>query len=163
MTQRREELLEQIWKAQDEAYDLMCEYDALPHHYGEDVLYQAEGELVSLIGAYPDTTITDLALLLKKTPSACSQIVRKLKEKGLVEQIRNPKNNRQFKLQLTGDGHKVYQANAEFNRACQKETFRLLEDFADEELAAHARVQERLNWAYAVDVRRSREKFKDKK
>ena len=34
MGDKREELLRQLWTAQDEAYDLMCEYDSLPHHYG---------------------------------------------------------------------------------------------------------------------------------
>ena len=43
MSKKREELLEQIWAAQDTAYDLMSEYDSLPHSYGENVLYQAEG------------------------------------------------------------------------------------------------------------------------
>ena len=41
MGDKREELLRQLWTAQDEAYDLMCEYDSLPHHYGENILYQA--------------------------------------------------------------------------------------------------------------------------
>ena len=31
MEQQREALLGQIWAAQDEAYDLMYEYDSLPH------------------------------------------------------------------------------------------------------------------------------------
>ena len=31
MSKKREELLEQIWAAQDTAYDLMSEYDSLPH------------------------------------------------------------------------------------------------------------------------------------
>ena len=39
MSKKREELLEQIWAAQDTAYDLMSEYDSLPHSYGENVLY----------------------------------------------------------------------------------------------------------------------------
>lgn len=82
MGDKREELLRQLWTAQDEAYDLMCEYDSLPHHYGENILYQAEGHIIDLIAAYPGITITDLGNILKKTPSACSQIVRKLKEKG---------------------------------------------------------------------------------
>ena len=45
MGDKREELLRQLWTAQDEAYDLMCEYDSLPHHYGENILYQAEGHI----------------------------------------------------------------------------------------------------------------------
>ena len=74
----REEVLQKVWEAQDEAYALMSEYDSLPHHYGNDTLYQAEGEIVNLIAAHPGITVTDLGDLLKRTVSACSQIVRKL-------------------------------------------------------------------------------------
>ena len=42
MEQQREALLGQIWAAQDEAYDLMYEYDSLPHRYGAHILYQSE-------------------------------------------------------------------------------------------------------------------------
>ena len=34
MSKKREELLEQIWAAQDPAYDQMSEDDSLPHSYG---------------------------------------------------------------------------------------------------------------------------------
>ena len=37
MEQQREALLGQIWAAQDEAYDLMYEYDSLPHRYGAHI------------------------------------------------------------------------------------------------------------------------------
>ena len=40
------QLLRQIWDAQDTAYDLMNEYDSLPHYYGSVVLYQAEAYIV---------------------------------------------------------------------------------------------------------------------
>lgn len=159
MGDKREELLRQLWTAQDEAYDLMCEYDSLPHHYGESILYQAEGHIIDLIAVYPGITITDLGNILKKTPSACSQIVRKLKEKGWVEQTRNRDNNRQFNLKLTESGQKVYEDHLEFNRYCQSETFGLLAGFSNEELEHHVMVQRKINEAYQGDVRRSRERF----
>lgn len=160
MGETRQELLRQLWEAQDEAYDLMCEYDALPHHYGENILYQAEGHIIDLIAAYPGITITDLGNILKKTPSACSQIVRKLKAKGWVEQTRNEDNNRQYNLTLTDGGRKVFEDHQGFTQECQAATFGLLEGFTEEELAAHVKVQQKINEAYHVDVRRSREKFK---
>ena len=43
------QLFRQIWAAQDTAYDLMSEYDSLPHCYGSVVLYQAEAYIVNLI------------------------------------------------------------------------------------------------------------------
>lgn len=153
----RSDILQEIWKAQDEAYSLMSEYDSLPHHYGEDTLYQAEGEIVNLIALHPGITVTDLGEILKRTVSACSQIVRKLRAKGLVEQTRNPENNRLYNLALTESGKKVYQARQAFNLECQEITFELLKGFTEEELAAHLRVQQVLNQAYQGDIRRSRE------
>ena len=116
MSKKREELLEQIWAAQDTAYDLMSEYDSLPHSYGENVLYQAEAHLIDRIALHPGVTVTDLANMVRKTPSACSQLVRKLRDKGWVEQVRNAANNRQVMLRLTPAGEHVYRDHAAFDK-----------------------------------------------
>ena len=87
MRKDREELLRDIWEAQDEAYDLMYEYDSLPHRYGDNTLYQSEAHVIDLIGENPEITVTEIAAILKKTASACSQIVRKLRAKGWVPLI----------------------------------------------------------------------------
>ncbi len=159
MIRSREEILQELWLAQDEAYDLMYEYDTLPHHYGANVLYQAEGTIINLIGRTPGVTITDLAAMLKRTPSACSQIVRKLRDKGWVAQTRNEQNNRQYNLSLTESGREVFDAHLQFNLDCQKEMFAMLTDFTDEELAMHMTIQKKINDAYRMDVARSRERF----
>lgn len=152
----RDEVLRQLWEAQNEAYNLMCEYDALPHRYGEDLLYQTEGQIVDLIAEQPGITATDLAGILNKTVSACSQMVRKLRAKGWVKQIRNEANNRLYNLWLTEEGEKVYQAHSHFEKECQIRTFHLLDTFSDEELAIHLAVQKQLNAAYQEDVRQRR-------
>ena len=157
--EKRSELLEQIWNQQNQAYDLMCEYDAMPHRYGACMLYQAQAHMIDLIAQYPDITAADLAVILRKTPSACSQTLRKLREKGLVEQLRNTANNRQYKLQLTESGQALYRDHAAFSADCQPRTFDRLAAFTEEELALYLRVQQRINEAYADDVRRSREVF----
>ena len=155
MKDHRVELLRQIWEAQDEAYDLMYEYDSLPHQYGSHTLYQSEAHIVDLIGQQPEITVTELAAALKKTLSACSQIVRKLRDKGWVEQRRNPQNNRIYNLRLTESGTRVYREHVAFQRCCQEATFRLLEGFSPEELAIHLKVQKKLNEAYQNDVQNS--------
>lgn len=157
--EKRSELLEQVWNQQNQAYDLMCEYDAMPHRYGECMLYQAEAHMIDLIALYPGITAADLANILRKTPSACSQTLRKLREKGLVEQLRNAANNRQYKLQLTESGQALYRDHAAFSADCQQRTFDRLAEFTEEELALYLRVQQRINEAYADDVRRSRKYF----
>ena len=157
---QREELLQQIWRSQDTAYDLMVEYDSLPHRYGDNTLYQAEAHLIDLIALHPDITITDIANILRKTPSACSQIVRKLRAKGWVDQFRNEENNRIVNLRLTPEGEKVVRDHAAFEDECQKKTFDKLTDCTPEELQHFLKVQEKLNEAYQDDVRRSREYFR---
>lgn len=156
---KREKILCQLWDAQGEAYELMNEYDSLPHCYGETTLYQAEAYIVNWIGKQPDITITELADNLKKTPSACSQIVRKLVGKELVKQVRNENNKRIYNLRLTAEGMKLYEDHIAFNRQCQQETFEMLDGFSEEELAVYLKVQQMINRAYQRDVDRSRRVF----
>ncbi len=159
MEQQRETLLRQIWAAQDEAYDLMYEYDSLTHQYGAYTLYQSEAHVIDLIGEHPNITVTELAAILKKTPSACSQIVHKLRAKNWVEQSRNAQNNRLLNLTLTEEGALLYRDHLAFNKDSQDRTFTLLAGCTEAELAAHLKVQKKLNEAYQDDVRRSRSRF----
>ena len=75
---------------------LMNEYDSLPHDYGNAVLYQSEAHLIQCIGQNDGITVTEASKLLKKTKSACSQMVKKLVGKNWVKQTRNQKNNREY-------------------------------------------------------------------
>lgn len=159
MADCREMLLKRIWEYQDEAYDLMEEYDSLPHRYGEMILYQAEAYIVNWIGRIPDITITQLAEQLKKTPSACSQIVRKLVDKGLVIQERNPQNKRLYNLRLTEAGETVYREHIAFNEYCQRITFDMLAGFTEEELEIYLKIQNQINQAYQGDIARSKEHY----
>lgn len=160
MNKNRQTLLNQIWEAQDTAYDLMYEYDQLPHPYGEYILYQAEAHVISLIATKPGITITDISNILRKTPSACSQIVRKLRTKKWVEQVRNEENNRVYNLRLTKEGMSVFRDHSAFDIEGQARTFKRLEAFSDEVLKHHLAVQEALIAAYQEDVRISREYFR---
>ena len=153
MTDGRDEILKQLWDAQDVAYDLMAEYDSMPHIYGSQILYQAEGYMLHMIALYPGSTITEISTIMQKTTSACSQIVRKLRTKGLVKQVRNPDNNRKFNLWLTDAGSEVHKGYLDFNEYCQTKTFDLLKDISAEELAIHTKVQCILNEAYRGDIR----------
>ena len=153
MKKKREDILKSLWETQDEAYDLMAEYDGMPHIYGSQLLYQAEGYMLHMIAEHPGSTATEISCLMGKTISACSQIVRKLRLKGLVQQERNPDNNRKYNLWLTDAGAEVHDGYLEFNKYCQDKTFQLLETLTDEELAVHTKVQRVLNEAYRGDIR----------
>lgn len=155
----RDEILEHLWLEQDRAFEYMNSYDSIPHHYGSVVLYQAEAYVIHEIGNNPKITVTELSEKLNKTKSAISQIIKKLINKGFVEQFRDLENRRIYHHILTSSGNKAYHNHLEFNRNCQKTTFRLLEVFTDEELELHIKVQTVLNKAYKDDVERSKEKW----
>ena len=155
----REAYLNKIWETQDEAYDLMCEYDSLPHFYGENILYQAEGHIIDLIALHPGITVTELANILKKTASNCSQIVRKLRAKGWVEQTRNKTNNRIYNLSLTESGQHVFQDHVAFSQKCQERMFRMLESFSDTDLKKFIEIQKMVIESYKADICESRESY----
>ena len=72
----REELCQKLMDIVDIGYDLMAEYDSLPHQYGEVTMYQAESKVIQYIGRHKSATITEIAASNGKTPSAYSQIIR---------------------------------------------------------------------------------------
>lgn len=155
----REEVFDLLWQEQDRAYNLMNLYDSMPHKYGDITLYQAEAYVVNKIGENPDITITEIAQMLNKSKSACSQIVKKLLSKDLVIQKRNDKNRREYNLSLTKNGEKLYLDHINFNKLCQKYTFDLLEKCTLNELKAHLKVQILVNESYKYDIERSIEKY----
>lgn len=141
-------------------FDLGCkyvnDYNALLHDYNGVVLYQAESQFINAIGKKPGITITELALFFDKTPSACSQLMRRMKNKGWLYQQRNNENNREYKLFLTDEGERIYYNHQEFENRCYLRTLEMLDGFTDDELMIYIHIQERLNTAFALDVEESR-------
>lgn len=151
----RDDLCLRLMDAVDVGYDLMAEYDSLPHQYGDTTMYQAESKAIQYIGRHPETTITELAAANGKTASAYSQLIRKLKQKGWVQQTRNEHNNREYNLTLTEMGWRIFKAHHAFEQACYERTFQQLNAFSNEELELFCRVQACLNEAFKMDVQDS--------
>ena len=129
MEDKKFELFYDVMKEMDKAYDLMVEYDSLPHNYGNYVLYQVESHMIDCIGRNAGITITELADDFGKTRSACSQMVKKLRDKGWVEQVRNKENNRVYNLFLTEEGMSIFRNHAQFEYQCYKRGFEGLKAF----------------------------------
>ena len=126
----------------DESYRLMHEYDSMIHDYG---------------------TAVELSAILRKTPSACSQILRKLRQKGWIEQTRNADNNREYNLTLTPEGWAIYEGHNQFEQRCYKRTYKNLEAFSDEQLRIFVEIQKKLNETFVLDVEESRETSANRK
>lgn len=140
----------------DEGYDYVEEYNSLLHDYNGVVLYQAESQFIRKIGETPGITITELSEFFKKTKSACSQLMYRMKKKGFLYQERNRNNNREYNLYLTEDGEKLYQFHKEFEDRCYRRTAEMLDVFSDEELELYVRIQKKMNESFLLDVEESR-------
>ena len=107
---------------EDERFDAFCEmmeeldrgaylidkYDSLLHDYNGVVMFQAESQMIKAIGDSPGITAARLAKKFGKSAGACSQLIRKLKSKEWVSQVRNRENSREYNLILTEAGKDIY-------------------------------------------------------
>ena len=116
-----------------------------PKYFGEIALYYTERKLLVMIGETPDITITEMAAAIQKTPSFCSQIIKKFVNYGWVEQIRNTANKRVYNLRLTEEGSKAYAVYAGYNEAEKSAIITVLSQFSTEELENYTKIQETIN------------------
>lgn len=142
------QLLNQI----EETTKLMNEYDELPHNYGQDILYQAESHVIQIIGENKGIKVTDIANIMGKTTSACSQIIRKLRKKDWVRQERNEQNNREYNLSLTEHGWQIYKEHEEFDKRCYRRNFEGIQGFTLEELKICLEFQIKIAEGFRQDV-----------
>lgn len=142
------EVIEQL----DVAFELIREYDTQLHDYNGTILYQAESQLIKLIGKHPGISAVECAEIFKKTMSACSQLIKKLKSKGWIEQKRNELNKRIHNLYLTESGKIIYEKHKEFEEACYERTFRLLDSITQKDLETYIRIQRLINQGFQFDV-----------
>lgn len=141
----------------DEGCQHVNDYNALLHDYNGVILYQAESQFIRKVGDKPGITITELSDYFRKTKSACSQLMYRMKKKGFLFQKRNEHNNREYNLYLTKDGEQLYQAHKVFEEKCYQRTADFLSEFSKEELDAYLRIQQKMNESFLLDVLESKE------
>ena len=141
----------------DRGVELIEEYDSLLHDYNGVMLFQAESQLIKAIGDKPGITGKEVADIFHKSPSACSQLVRKLKAKGWVSQTRNEKNSRIYNLYLTKEGIDIYEKHHDFEETCYLRMYNILSDVSEEDFEVYIKIQQKLNEAFAEDVKESME------
>ena len=143
----------------DEFYrgcELTEEYDALLHDYNGVILFQAESQMIKMIGNNPGITASEISKKFHKTSSASSQLIRKLKKKGWVMQSRNDENNRVYNLYLTEEGNEIYKNHQQFENACYDRTYHELDEFTEEELQLYINIQKKINATFQLDVEESK-------
>ncbi len=141
----------------DRSVYLIDEYDKLLHDYNGEVMFQAESQMIKMIGDFPGITASQISKKIGKSTSSSSQIIRKLKQKAWVRQTRNELNSREYNLSLTEAGKRIYDKHRDFEQKCYNRTFEMLGDVTNEELESYIKIQKRLNKAFEMDVEESKD------
>lgn len=81
MQDKRYQLFIRLLDAFDQGCALTEEYDALLHDYNGVILFQAESQMIKMIGNHPGITASEISKTFDKTSSASSQLIRKLKKR----------------------------------------------------------------------------------
>lgn len=155
MEEKRYQLFCELIDVFDRGCDLTEEYDMLLHDYNGVILFQAESQMIKVIGDNPGITASEISKMFHKTSSASSQLIRKLKKKEWVTQVRNPENNREYNLYLTEEGTRIYKNHQQFENTCYRRTYHALDEFKEEELEVYIRIQKKINETFQLDVEES--------
>ena len=118
----------------DEGCRLIIDYDSVPHNYGSATLYQAESQIIHLVGHRPGITANEIAAIFKK---------------------RNKENNREYQLYLTEDGEKIFRDHDHFEKCCYQRSYQNLSSFSEEDFKTYIAIQQKLNETFAMDVEES--------
>jgi len=152
MIDKKYNLFLEAISAFDEGFDLATEYDTIPHLFGDEILHQAEVHTIQYIGQHKNCTNAMLCNATKKTPSACSQLVKKLIKKNMVTQIKNPVNGRENFLELTERGWKIFEVHEEFDNACFQQNYANVSSLSEEDLLTYIKVQKIINSTFLKNV-----------
>ncbi len=108
--------------------NLINERAKKPRDYGTgDLLFHAEVHMLVAIHNHPEANASDLAKALGITNGAVTQVVKKLRQKQLVEQFQQFENRKAVHFRLTTRGARVYLGHEE----AENKDFSALMDYLD--------------------------------
>ena len=74
-----------------------------------------------------------------------------------MTQSRNEDNSREYNLFLTDQGKEIYLKHKDFESACYKRSFAMLEGISEAEMESCIKIQKRLNASFQMDVDESKD------
>ena len=128
---------------------MLNRYQSLPRRYSSQILlYSSEADLLAEIGLREPITATELARLKISTPSAISQIVKKLDLKGLLEKGTLDGNRKTIYLSLSETGKQVYETHRQWEEKKYRAYLDELTDYTPEDLQKAAKLIDFLSEKY---------------
>lgn len=112
----RETEFEAMMQALFEMARYITVYENTPRRYQQQDLYMTEVHAIHLIATREGLNLTQLAKLTNRTKGAISQMIEKLRRRGLVEKRQSPQNASELVLCLTREGYEIYHYHQEMEK-----------------------------------------------
>ena len=126
---------------------------SVPRYYGTELLlYSSEVDLLEAIGANEPITATELARMKISTPSAISQIVKKLDGKNLLVKDTQEGNRKNIYLRLSDEGRRIYGFSCRQQTRVYQAYMRELSDYTAEDIAKAAGLIDFLTEKYLEEL-----------
>ena len=148
----KKDLVREALSSVEELSSIMREYDSTQHIYGGYKIYQTEAHMIEQIGNNPGVSATQLALIFAKTISACSQIIKRLMQKGLITQYLVPENARVRKLYLTKAGKIVYLDHRRLENHIFHRDMEEFEDISNQEIETFLKISGKIRKCFICDL-----------
>lgn len=117
----------------------------IPRDYGtEHLLYPSEIHTIEAIKNHENVNASELSTILGITNGAITQIVTKLKQKGLVEQYHTLNNKKEVYYCLTTQGTVAHLGHAKYHEESYKELNQYIESLSEEEAKSITRFLDKL-------------------
>lgn len=107
---------------------------------GDVTLYRAEVHILEFVGTQPGLSATDIVRQMGVTKGAVSQIIAKLKRKGLLRQEFDAANMKTRRLYASDTGLAVLQAHQKAEESVVRQVLVELQSCGEGEVAAFTRV-----------------------
>lgn len=159
MSLEKEAIVSEALNIMEEIVCIMREYDSMQHIYAGRKLYQTEAHMLEQIGNCPGINTSGLAKIFSKTASACSQIIKKLMQKGLITRNQMLGNSRIYQLVLTESGKEVYEDHCLLEAHYLNRDVKEFTDISIQEIRSFLKVSEKLRKCFKLDLEEQKEKL----
>ena len=149
---KRKDAVASVWNLQDETFNMMGDYFEAKYTNEDIELHGMETHILRHIDSHPGVNITEMALALNKTPSACSQVIKKLLKKDVIRQERNQENRRVYNLFLTEKGEKACNELQEWDDYGLGLICDAVKGFSVEDMEKYMAIQRAVNKACGIHV-----------
>lgn len=123
------------------------ELEKMPYNFGiDEMLYPSEIHTIQAIGNNNGINVTALAQRLGVTKGAVSQMITKLKNRGLISKMRSMDNNKEVLLILTAKGQKAFEGHERFHNEMYMDFTRYIGDLTSKELDVFKTVLDKVDF-----------------